>query len=60
MAQNDRLPPQVTASMALPATYPVGPVAPANIQCVAAAMLQFGVLGGDTPPRSGREPWSGR
>ena len=45
MAQNDRLPPQVTASMALPATYPVGPVAPANIQRVAAAMLQFGVLG---------------
>ena len=45
MAQNDKLPPQVTASMALPATYPVGPVVAANIQRVAAAMLQFGVLG---------------
>jgi len=45
MAQNDKLPPQVTASMALPATYPVGPVVPANIQRVAAAMLEFGVLG---------------
>ena len=45
MAQNDKLPPQVTASMALPTTYPVGPVVAANIQRVAAAMLQFGVLG---------------
>jgi NitT/TauT family transport system substrate-binding protein len=45
MAQYDKLPPQVTASMALPATYPVGPVVAANIQRVAAAMLQFGVLG---------------
>ena len=45
MAQNDKLPPQVTASMALPGTYPVGPVVAANIQRVAAAMLQFGVLG---------------
>jgi NitT/TauT family transport system substrate-binding protein len=45
MAQNDKLPPRVTASMALPATYPVGPVVPANIQRVAAAMLEFGVLG---------------
>jgi NitT/TauT family transport system substrate-binding protein len=45
MAQNDKLPPQVTAAMALPATYPVGPVVPANIQRVAAAMLEFGVLG---------------
>jgi NitT/TauT family transport system substrate-binding protein len=30
MAQNDKLPPQVTASMALPATYPVGPVVAAK------------------------------
>jgi len=45
MAQNDKLPPEVTAAMALPATYPVGPVAQANIQRVATAMLQFGVLG---------------
>ena len=45
MAQNDKLPPQVTASMALPATYPVGPVVAANIQRVAVVMLQFGVLG---------------
>src|SRR2546429_872361 len=45
MAQNDKLPPPVTASMALPTTYPVGPVVAANIQRVAAAMLQFGVLG---------------
>jgi NitT/TauT family transport system substrate-binding protein len=45
MAQYDKLPPQVTASMALPTTYPVGPVVAANIQRVAAAMLQFGVLG---------------
>jgi NitT/TauT family transport system substrate-binding protein len=45
MAQNDKLPPQVTAAMALPVTYPVGPVVQANIQRVAAAMLQFGVLG---------------
>ena len=45
MAQNDKLPPQVTASMAVPGTYPVGPVVAANIQRVAAAMLQFGVLG---------------
>jgi NitT/TauT family transport system substrate-binding protein len=45
MAQNDKLPPQVTAAMAVPVTYPVGPVIQANIQRVAAAMLQFGVLG---------------
>ena len=45
MAKNDKLPPQVTAAMALPATYPVGPVVQANIQRVAAAMLQFGVFG---------------
>ena len=45
MAQNDKLPPPVTASMALPTTYPVGSVVAANIQRVAAAMLQFGMLG---------------
>jgi len=45
MAQNDKLPPPVTAAMALPATYPVGPVVQANIQRVASAMLTFGVLG---------------
>jgi NitT/TauT family transport system substrate-binding protein len=45
MAQNDKLPPQVTAAMALPATYPVGPVVQANIQRVAAAMLKFRVIG---------------
>jgi NitT/TauT family transport system substrate-binding protein len=45
MAQNDKLPPPVTAAMALPATYPVGPVAWASIQRVATAMLTFGVLG---------------
>ena len=45
MAQNDKLPPSVTASMALPTTYPVGSVVAANIQRVAAAMLQFGMLG---------------
>ncbi len=45
MRQNDRLPPQVTAAMALPATYPVGSVVQANIQRVAAAMLKFGVIG---------------
>ena len=45
MAQNDKLPPQVTAAMALPATYPVGPVVEANIQRVATAMLKFGVIG---------------
>jgi hypothetical protein len=45
MAQDDKLPPPVTAAMALPATYPVGPVVQANIQRVASAMLTFGVLG---------------
>ena len=45
MAQNDKLPPQVTAAMALPATYPDGPVVQASIQRVATAMLQFGLLG---------------
>jgi hypothetical protein len=42
--QNQELPPQVTASMALPATYPAGPVIAVNIQRVA-AMIQSGVLG---------------
>ena len=45
MAQNDKLPPQVTAAMALPDTYPVGPVVQANIQRVATAMLKFGLIG---------------
>jgi NitT/TauT family transport system substrate-binding protein len=45
MAQNDNLPPRVTAAMALPATYPVGPVVEETIQRVASAMLEFGVLG---------------
>ena len=45
MAQNDKLPPRVTAAMALPATYPVGPVVQETIQRVASAMLEFGVLG---------------
>jgi hypothetical protein len=31
--------------MALPSSYPVGPVIGADIQRVAAAMLKFGVLG---------------
>jgi len=31
--------------MALPATYPVGPVIQATIQRVASAMLEFGVIG---------------
>jgi NitT/TauT family transport system substrate-binding protein len=44
MAKNDGLPPQVTGSMALPSSYPVGPVQEASIQRVAAVMLKFGVL----------------
>jgi NitT/TauT family transport system substrate-binding protein len=44
MARNDGLPPQVTGSMALPSSYPVGPVQEASIQRVAAVMLKFGVL----------------
>ena len=44
MAERDGLPPEVTGSMALPSSYPVGPVEPVGIQRVAAAMLKFGVL----------------
>ena len=44
MAKNDGLPPQVTGSMALPSSYPVGPVGDVGIQRVAAAMLKFGML----------------
>jgi len=44
MARHDNLPPEVTGSMALPSSYPVGPVERVGIQRVAAAMLKFGVL----------------
>ena len=44
MARNDSLPAPVTAAMALP-RYPVGPVVEANIQRVARAMYQSGILG---------------
>jgi hypothetical protein len=44
MARHDNLPPEVTGSMAMPSSYPVGPVVAADIQRVAAAMLKFGVL----------------
>jgi NitT/TauT family transport system substrate-binding protein len=44
MAERDGLPPEVTGSMALPSSYPVGPVEAVGIQRVAAAMLKFGVL----------------
>ena len=44
MAKVDKLPPQVTATMALPA-FPVGPVVEPPIQGVAQAMLQSGMLG---------------
>jgi NitT/TauT family transport system substrate-binding protein len=44
MAQYDKLPRQVTAAMVL-SGYPLGPVDEARIQRVAAAMLQFGMLG---------------
>jgi len=44
MARNDGLPPEVTGSMALPSSYPVGPVEQVGIQRVAAVMLRFGVL----------------
>ena len=45
MAKVDKLPPQVTAAMALPG-FPVGPMVAAPIQGVAQAMLQAGILGG--------------
>jgi NitT/TauT family transport system substrate-binding protein len=44
MARHDELPPDVTGSMALPSSYPVGPVEQAGIERVAVAMLKFGVL----------------
>jgi NitT/TauT family transport system substrate-binding protein len=51
MARDDGLPAEVTASMALP-RYPVGPVVEAEIQRVARAMGQSGLLAGedDTGP----------
>jgi len=44
MAKYDKLPPEVTAAMALPG-FPTGPVSEAPIQGVAKAMLQSGLLG---------------
>ena len=44
IAKYDNLGPLVTTSMAL-SGYPIGPVNEARIQRVAAAMLQFGLLG---------------
>jgi hypothetical protein len=44
IAKYDKLGPSVTTSMAL-SGYPVGPVSEARIQRVAAAMLEFGLLG---------------
>jgi NitT/TauT family transport system substrate-binding protein len=44
MARHDNLPPEVTGSMALPSSYPVGRVEQVGIQRVAAVMLKFGVL----------------
>jgi hypothetical protein len=44
LARHDNLPPEVTGSMAMPSSFPAGPVVDADIQRVAAAMLKFGVL----------------
>ena len=44
MARHDGLPPEVTGSMALPSSYPVGRIEQVGIQRVAAVMLRFGVL----------------
>jgi NitT/TauT family transport system substrate-binding protein len=44
MSQADKLPTKVTAVMALPG-FPIGAVDKTRIQRVAAAMLQFGILG---------------
>jgi NitT/TauT family transport system substrate-binding protein len=44
MSRYDKLPPEVTAAMVL-SRYPIGPVDETRIQRVAAAMLQFGMLG---------------
>jgi len=46
MEKSDKLPPVVAAAMALPG-YPTGPVAEADIQRVAQAMLEFGMLSGN-------------
>jgi NitT/TauT family transport system substrate-binding protein len=53
MARDDNLPPEVTASMALP-RYPVGPVVEAEIQRVARAMAQSGLLGGQDDTEAGQ------
>jgi len=53
MSRDDNLPPEVTASMALP-RYPVGPVVEAEIQRVARAMSQSGILGGDGAAGAGQ------
>ena len=53
MARDDNLPSEVTASMALP-RYPVGPVAEAEIQRVARAMGQSGILGGEDATEAGQ------
>jgi NitT/TauT family transport system substrate-binding protein len=52
MARDDKLAPEVTASMALP-RYPVGPVTEAEIQRVARAMGQSGILGGQDATEAG-------
>jgi len=53
MARDDQLPAEVTASMALP-LYPVGPVVEAEIQRVARAMGQAGLLGRDGATEAGQ------
>jgi NitT/TauT family transport system substrate-binding protein len=53
MARDDNLPPEVTASMALP-RYPVGPVVEAEIQRVARAMAQSGLLGRQDETEAGQ------
>jgi NitT/TauT family transport system substrate-binding protein len=53
MARDDNLPPEVTASMALP-RYPVGPVVEAEIQRVARAMAQSGLLGRQDDTEAGQ------
>jgi len=46
IGQSDKLPPEVTAVMALP-DFPTGPVDVTRIQREAEAMLQFGMLGSE-------------
>jgi NitT/TauT family transport system substrate-binding protein len=53
ISRDDGLPPEVTASMALP-RYPVGPVAEAEIQRVARAMGQSGLLTGEDDTEAGQ------